>query len=56
MENNGLTQFNEDTNIQKSVTTEMMISKQAQKLQAAMVIAKKFPRNETEAYNKIMTS
>lgn len=29
-------------------------SRQAQEVQAAMVIAKKFPRNEAEAYSKIM--
>ena len=31
-------------------------SRQAQEVQAAMVIAKKFPRNEAEAFNRIMTS
>lgn len=38
----------------KSTTTEMMVSRQAQEVQAAMVIAKKFPRDEVEAYNRIM--
>ena len=33
----------------KSTTTEMMVSRQAQEVQAAMVIAKKFPRDEVEA-------
>jgi hypothetical protein len=37
-----------------SVTAEAMISRQAQEVQAAMVIAKRFPRNEYEAYNRIM--
>lgn len=38
----------------KSTTTEMMVSRQAQEVQAAMVIAKKFPRDEVEAFNRIM--
>ena len=32
--------------VQKSTTSEMVISRQAQEVQAAMVIAKKFPRGE----------
>lgn len=40
----------------RSTTTEMMVSRQAQEVQAAMVIAKRFPRDEYAAYNKIMTS
>ena len=40
----------------KSVQTEMMVSRQAQEVQAAMVIAKKFPRDEVESYNRIMQS
>lgn len=39
---------------QKSTTTEMVASRQAQEVQAAMVIAKKFPRDEIEAYNRIL--
>lgn len=39
---------------EKSVTTEAMVSRQAQEVQAAMVIAKRFPRDEYEAYNRIM--
>jgi len=39
---------------QKDVTTEMAIARQAQEVQAAMVIAKRFPRDEYEAYNRIM--
>lgn len=37
----------------RSSQTEMMISRQAQEVQAAMVIAKKFPRDEYEAMEKI---
>lgn len=39
---------------QKSTTTEMVTTRQAQEVQAAMVIAKKFPRDEVEAYNRIL--
>ena len=38
----------------KSVQAEMMISRQAQEVQAAMVVAKKFPRDEVESYNRIL--
>ena len=38
----------------RNTQTEMMISRQAQEVQAAMVIAKRFPRDEVEAYNRIM--
>ena len=41
---------------QKSTTTEMMTSRQAQEVQAAMVIAKKFPRDQIEAFNNLMTA
>ena len=40
----------------KSVGTEMVVSRQAQEVQAAMVIAKKFPRDEFEAVNRILKS
>lgn len=39
---------------QKSTTTEMVTTRQAQEVQAAMVVAKRFPRDEIEAYNRIM--
>jgi len=38
----------------RSAGTEMVISRQAQEVQAAMVIAKRFPRDEIEAYNRII--
>lgn len=38
----------------RSAQTEMMVSRQAQEVQAAMVIAKRFPRNETESFARIM--
>lgn len=38
----------------KSATTEMVTTRQSQEVQAAMVIAKKFPRDEVESYNRIM--
>lgn len=40
----------------KTATSEMMITRQAQEVQAAMVVAKKFPRDEVEAYNRILRS
>jgi hypothetical protein len=39
-----------------SVTQQAMISRQAQEVQAAMVIAKQFPRDEFQAFAKIMKS
>ena len=43
-----------DSNVTvRSAQTEMMISRQAQEVQAAMVVAKKFPRDEYEAMEKI---
>lgn len=38
----------------RSATAEMVVSRQAQEVQAAMVIAKKFPRNEVESFGRIM--
>lgn len=38
----------------RSTTTEMVTSRQAQEVQAAMVIAKRFPRDEIESYNRII--
>lgn len=43
----------ENNVIERSSQTEMMISRQAQEVQAAMVIAKRFPRDEYEAMEKI---
>lgn len=37
-------------------STAMMVSRQAQEVQAAIVIAKKFPRDENESYKRIMRS
>lgn len=42
--------------VSRNTQTEMMISRQAQEVQAAMVIAKKFPRDEVESYNRIIQS
>ena len=36
--------------------TEMMVNRQAQEVQAAMVIAKRFPRNEVDSFNRILRS
>ena len=37
-------------------TTEMVVSRQAQEVQAAMVVAKRFPRDETQSFARIMQS
>lgn len=42
--------------VSRNTQTEMMISRQAQEVQAVMVIAKKFPRDEVESYNRIIQS
>ena len=34
--------------------TEMMMSRQAQEVQGAIVMAKKFPRDEVESFNRIV--
>lgn len=39
---------------QKSVTTDMMSTRQMQEVQGQIIMAKKFPRNENESYNRIM--
>lgn len=41
---------------QNSTTAEMMVSRQAQEVQAAMVVAKRFPRDETASWSRIMQS
>lgn len=38
----------------RSTVAEMVVSRQAQEVQAAMVIAKKFPRNEVDSFNRII--
>lgn len=37
-----------------TTVSEMMVSRQTQEVQAAMVVAKRFPRNESESWNRIM--
>jgi len=39
---------------QRQAPTEAMVSRQAQEVQAAMVIAKKFPRDTVAAWDRIM--
>lgn len=39
---------------QKDVATEMAVARQVQEVQAAMVIAKRFPRDEIDSYNRIL--
>lgn len=43
----------ENSMVMRNSQTEMMISRQAQEVQAAMVVAKKFPRDEYESMEKI---
>ena len=40
----------------QSTTTEMVVSRQAQEVQAAMIVAKRFPRDETASWNRIMNA
>lgn len=40
----------------QSTTTEMVVSRQAQEVQAAMIVAKRFPRDETASWNRIMSA
>lgn len=52
-----MTNANDFTRMQpqaRNTQTEMMVSRQAQEVQAAMVIAKKFPRDEVESFNRIL--
>jgi hypothetical protein len=41
------------TQVSKNTQTEMMVNRQAQEVQAAIVIAKRFPRDEYDAINRI---
>lgn len=43
-------------NKELSATKEMVTTRQAQEVQAAMVMAKRFPRDEVEAFNRILKS
>lgn len=40
----------------KSTTSEMVVSRQAQEVQAAMVVAKRFPRDTSAAWSRVMTA
>lgn len=40
----------------RTVTTEMMVSRQAQEVQAAMIVAKRFPRDEVMSHNRILNA
>lgn len=42
--------------VAERTSLDAMISRQAQEVQAAMVIAKKFPRDEAKAFNKVITA
>ena len=51
---NGMQPFSPEVVTAKTVNTEMMISRQAQEVQAAMIVAKRFPRDEVTSNNRIM--
>lgn len=51
---NELQSFENQAPAQRTTQAEMMISRQTQEVQAAMVIAKRFPRDQIAAYNKVM--
>ncbi|WP_199798712.1 hypothetical protein [Clostridium tetani] len=52
---NEIMNISENQGVQtKTTTTEMVTTRQAQEVQAAMIVAKKFPRDEIEAFNKIL--
>ena len=42
--------------VPKTVSAEMMISRQAQEVQAAMIVAKRFPRDEVMSHNRILNA
>lgn len=46
--------YGSNASVARSATAEMVVSRQAQEVQAAMVIAKRFPRNEVESFGRIM--
>lgn len=46
--------MNSTAQLPRTAQSEMLISRQAQEVQAAMVIAKRFPRDEVESYNRIL--
>lgn len=53
MNNNSLDIYNQGAVQQNTSQTEMMMSRQAQEVQGAIVMAKKFPRDEIQAFNRI---
>lgn len=48
--------FTPQTVAPRGVNAEMMVSRQAQEVQAAMVVAKRFPRDENASYARIMNA
>jgi len=48
--------FTDNNTIIKDTATDMMITRQSQEVQAAMIIAKRFPRDEARAFDKILRS
>ena len=62
MNENAMTSYNYNNEFKpavqqsKSVTSDMMVSRQAQEVQVAMVVAKRFPRDEHAAFDRIMAA
>jgi len=57
--NNSMNIYNNDNGSKNEVAktgADMMVSRQAQEVQAAMIIAKRFPRDEEIAYGRIIKS
>lgn len=53
---NEMQTFTPQTVAPRGVNAEMMASRQAQEVQAAMVAAKRFPRDENTSYNRIINA
>lgn len=49
-----IAEFEQQATVARSVGAELVASREAQEVQVAMVAAKRFPRDEIEAYNRVM--
>lgn len=49
-----IAEFEGKNNVARPVGAEMAASREAQEVQVAMIAAKKFPRDEVAAYNRIL--
>lgn len=53
---NKLSEYTPEVVSTRAVNTEMAITRQAQEVQAAMVVAKRFPRDEVASHNRILNA